>query len=219
MLVLHILLSVSYTLLSKSLLGTSIDSIKLLAVVRIWNFSDEVEIVIDEREISLLLLCRHTEARILIRRHSYIIKDILTVDVLSIILEHILECHSRRKVLLHLVIELCRLVRLPIETLIKISEHVTAHRHISRIRIFQHILRNGGKSLVGRSLVELISQGRAIETVQTEESCILSKRTARIALHKLLEVCLSSVVILEVVVAQTPVISYCIISLCAVSKH
>ena len=94
-----------------------------------------------------------------------------------------------------------------------------AHDHIAGLRILKDIFGNGSERLVGRSLVEFVPQGRTIETVQAEESSLLSKRTARITLHELLEIGLCSVVVLEVVVAQAPVISYGVISLGSICKY
>ena len=65
---------------------------------------------------------------------------------------------------------------------------------------------DGGDGDPCRGLVKLIAVSGLVEAVQAEEACILGERAARICGNELGEIGLGRDVVLELVVAQAPVV-------------
>ena len=87
------------------------------------------------------------------------------------------------------------------------------------ILMLEDVLRDSVDSLESRLLVKLISECRTVETVDSKISRISYKRASWETLDELIEVSLGSLVILVLIVAQAPVISYCVITFCTVGQH
>ena len=86
-------------------------------------------------------------------------------------------------------------------------------------RIVAQIFGKRREAAVGRSLVELVAQSLAVEAVQTQETRPLGKRTARILRGEVFEIGLCGIVILEIVVAEAPVVIHGVILFAAIGKH
>ena len=82
-------------------------------------------------------------------------------------------------------------------------------------REFLQILGYGIHRSVGWALVKLVSVSGPVEAVKPEKSCFGRERASRIILYEPAEIGLGSIVILEPVVAQPPVILHRVVSFSA----
>lgn len=177
------------------------------------EFTNEVVIVVDERQIAFLLQMSLAVQCELVRRQCGVIEDIFTEDVVGVILENVLEGHPGGLVVLHLVVKFCVLECLPVKALVEFREHPVANLCIGSRRMVCKIFADLRDCGVGRSLVELIAQGRLVEAVDAQELGRLGERRAGISVKEVLEVGLGRVVVPLCIVAQSPVVLYRIVPL------
>ena len=81
------------------------------------------------------------------------------------------------------------------------------------IRMLENVLRYGIDSLISRSLIKLIPERRTVKAIDSEICRIRNERTSRIALDELVEIGFRCIIILELIVAQSPVVPHCVITI------
>ena len=73
-------------------------------------------------------------------------------------------------------------------------------------RILDHILTDDIDRVVGRNLIQLITECGTVKTVYPEERRLLGERAAWEIRYELREIGLSRVIVLEAVIAQSPIV-------------
>ena len=190
-----------------------------MGIFRIRIFTHKVEIVVHELEIAFALFGLHAQLRILVGRHRYVVEYVLAVDVFGVVLQDILQSHTRGKIVLHTIVELRPLVRLAVKAIVQVLDHRFAVRKMLIVRLFAKVLRHCVQCGVGRGLIQFVAQSRTVEAVDAQETRVGSERTAWIDFEEALEIGLGSVVVLLTVVAQAPVVAHGVVLFRALGVH
>ena len=161
----------------------------------------------------------YAQLSIFVGRLGNVVQDVFTIDVVRIVLERIPERDSGGFVVFHIEIETGGFVGFPVKSLVQVVKHCRALGSVGLSAVVLLIFCNRSYRHLGRCLVQFISVCGPVEAVDSEESGVFCKRTARKIGDEPCEVCLRGHVILEAVIAQAPVILDGVISLSTVREH